>query len=190
MNKVTPFLMFDDQLEAALELYTAVFPPRDRYNALFDQAQFRFVFDPVDDQEDPDVPPSWEWPDELASTRNIFSSTTVRRIDLDFVVGAAVDVTEGDERDRTFPEGTKKVVLTDVDLSIEDTSEPGGGQHIIFKVTGDRAHFFLYQDATELQEGLPVWKIFEWRDEKIGARGGSPLFVELRSWGNVKSLYN
>lgn len=26
MNKVTPFLMFDDQLEAALELYTSIFP--------------------------------------------------------------------------------------------------------------------------------------------------------------------
>ena len=26
MNKVTPFLMFNDQLEAAMELYTATFP--------------------------------------------------------------------------------------------------------------------------------------------------------------------
>jgi predicted 3-demethylubiquinone-9 3-methyltransferase (glyoxalase superfamily) len=26
MNKVTPFLMFDDQLEAAIQLYTAMFP--------------------------------------------------------------------------------------------------------------------------------------------------------------------
>lgn len=26
MNKVTPFLMFDDQLEAAIEFYTATFP--------------------------------------------------------------------------------------------------------------------------------------------------------------------
>ena len=26
MNKVTPFLMFNDQLEAAIELYTATFP--------------------------------------------------------------------------------------------------------------------------------------------------------------------
>jgi predicted 3-demethylubiquinone-9 3-methyltransferase (glyoxalase superfamily) len=26
MNKVTPFLMFNDQLEAAIELYTAIFP--------------------------------------------------------------------------------------------------------------------------------------------------------------------
>ena len=26
MNKVTPFLMFNDQLEAAIELYTSIFP--------------------------------------------------------------------------------------------------------------------------------------------------------------------
>ena len=26
MKKVTPFLMFNDQLEAAMELYTATFP--------------------------------------------------------------------------------------------------------------------------------------------------------------------
>ena len=26
MNKVTPFLMFDDQLEAAMAFYTATFP--------------------------------------------------------------------------------------------------------------------------------------------------------------------
>jgi len=26
VNKVTPFLMFDDQLEAAIEFYTATFP--------------------------------------------------------------------------------------------------------------------------------------------------------------------
>ena len=26
MNKVTPFLMFNDQLEAAIELYTSTFP--------------------------------------------------------------------------------------------------------------------------------------------------------------------
>jgi predicted 3-demethylubiquinone-9 3-methyltransferase (glyoxalase superfamily) len=26
MNKVTPFLMFNDQLEAAIEFYTATFP--------------------------------------------------------------------------------------------------------------------------------------------------------------------
>lgn len=33
MSKVTPFLMFDDQLEAAIELYTTIFPDSEVRNA-------------------------------------------------------------------------------------------------------------------------------------------------------------
>ena len=33
MNKVTPFLMFNDQLEAAIEFYTATFPDSEVRNA-------------------------------------------------------------------------------------------------------------------------------------------------------------
>jgi predicted 3-demethylubiquinone-9 3-methyltransferase (glyoxalase superfamily) len=32
MNKVTPFLMFNDQLEAAIEFYTATFPNSEVHN--------------------------------------------------------------------------------------------------------------------------------------------------------------
>lgn len=34
MSKVTPFLMFDDQLEAAIELYTKTFPDSDASNVV------------------------------------------------------------------------------------------------------------------------------------------------------------
>jgi hypothetical protein len=154
-----------------------------RYSALFDADQFRFVFDPIDVAENPDIPTSWDWPDDLVSTRTMFASPLVERIQLAFFAGAPVEATEPDERDRPFPEGTMKIVLTDVDLDV-DTRDPNGGGNIIFKVTGDRAHFFLYPDMDEIVDGVPVWKIFEWRDEKIGA-----VPTQESSWGEIKFLW-
>lgn len=140
----------------------------DRYKVLFDQEQFMFVFDPVDVQDDPDIPPNWGWAEEENSTRNMFEADLVEKIKLDFVPGLPVDVIESDILERSFPEGTKKVIVTEVALDV-DTRDPDGGENIVFRVSGDQAIFFLYQDG-ELENGLPVWKIFEWRDKKIGAR--------------------
>ena len=38
MNKVTPFLMFNDQLEAAIEFYAATFPNSEPGVCLHEQA--------------------------------------------------------------------------------------------------------------------------------------------------------
>ncbi|MEZ4655565.1 MAG: hypothetical protein R3E12_18750 [Candidatus Eisenbacteria bacterium] len=158
----------------------------DHYKLLFDQSDFQFVFDEQDATEDPDIPESWGWPEEQTSTRNMFESDLVERIQLDFVQGTPVLASETDVRERPFPEGTMKVTISDVDLSV-DTRDPQGGENIIFKVTGDKADFFLYQDLSELQDGLPVWKIFEWRDFKLGPRGSG--FVLETSWGVLKSAW-
>ena len=142
----------------------------DRYSELFDQAGFMFVFDPTDVQTDPDIPPNWDWNEEQNSTRNMFEAELVERIQIDFVRGAPTDPSESDRGERPFPSGTKKVTVTEVELSV-DTRDPAGGENITYKVTGDQAIFFLVQDSVETQEGLPVWKIFEWRDKKIGDEG-------------------
>ena len=52
----------------------------DRYKVLFDQDNFMFVFDPVDVQDDPDIPPNWDWPEEENSTRNMFEAELVERV--------------------------------------------------------------------------------------------------------------
>ena len=141
-----------------------------RYAALFDNSSFVFVFDPTDVQGDPDIPPNWDWNEEQNSTRNMFEAELVERIQIDFVRGAPTDPSESDRGERPFPSGTKKVTVTEVELSV-DTRDPAGGENITYKVTGDQAIFFLVQDSVETQEGLPVWKIFEWRDKKIGDEG-------------------
>lgn len=112
----------------------------------------------------------------------MFESPLVQRIELDFVTGPPTEAVKSDIGERPFPEGTKKVIVTQVALSVE-TREPGG-ENLIYRVAGDQAIFFLYQDPGEVEDGLPMWKIFEWRDMKIGA-----FAVELKSWGGVKSLY-
>jgi hypothetical protein len=76
-----------------------------------------------------------------------------------------------------------KVIATDVSLSV-DVRDPAGVENIRYRVDGDDAIFFLYPDQNEIVDGVPVWKIVEWRDKTIGAP-----FVELKSWGSVKSLY-
>lgn len=140
----------------------------DRYLELFHPA-FNFVFDPQDVIDDPDIPPSWDYNEERSSTRNMFEAELVERITIDFVPGPALDAGEADQGNWPLPSGTKKVIVTAVELNV-DTRDPLGGENIIYRVNGDQAIFFLVQDSTETQEGLPVWKIFEWRDVKIGPR--------------------
>lgn len=156
----------------------------DRYSALFDQANFMFVFDPVDVQEDPDIPPNWDWPEEHNSSRNLFEAELVERIQVDYVPGAPVAVTEPDMGERPFPEGTMKVTVSDVSLDI-DTRDPAGGENIVYRVSGDQAIFFVYPDSVEIVDGVPVWKIFEWRDKKVGAFATSET-----SWGQIKANYH
>jgi hypothetical protein len=167
-----------------------------RYSALFDQDDFMFVFDVQDVYDQPDIPPNWDWPDELVSNRNMFASPLVERIQLDFVVGAPVAVVKEDIGERPFPEGTMKVAVSEVDFTV-DTQDPDGGENLLIKVAGDRAHFFLFPDSNEVVDGIPVWKIFEWRDERIGRGrdGGPPLSTRgahgsiESSWGTIKFIF-
>lgn len=155
-----------------------------RYAALFHD-DFVFVFDPQDVLDDPDIPPSWDWSEERDATTNMFGAALVERIQVNYAVGTPVLADTLDEGIRPFPEGTMKVIVTSVALAV-DTRDPTGGENIIYRVTGDQAIFFLFQDPEEVVDGVPVWKIIEWRDKKIGP---TP-FVELKSWGGVKSLYS
>lgn len=155
----------------------------DRYSRLFDRNNFEFVFDPVDVTTDPDIPPSWDWSEEESSAENLFMAALVETIELEFAVQTPVDASEEDTGNWPFPEGTKKVVATNVKLMI-DTRDPAGGENIVYNVDGDHAIFFIYQDTLDVVEGVPAWKIFEWRDQRIGA-----LAVEIKSWGGVKNLF-
>lgn len=155
-----------------------------RYSALFLHSQFVFLFDPVDVQENPDIPPSWDWSEESSSARNLFEADLVERIELRFLMSDPVLADSLDEVFFPFPEGTMKVLVTDVKLAV-DTRDPTGGENIVYRVDGDQAIFFLCQDPEEIVDGVPVWKIIEWRDKRIG-----PVpFVELKSWGGLKSLF-
>lgn len=139
-----------------------------RYKELFDLDEFMFVFDPIDvNDPDTDIPESWFWPEEETATRNMFEDDLVERIELSFVQGTPANPSESDEEDRPFPEGTKKVIVTEVNLLVDVRQDP---ENVRYEVRGDNAWFFLVQDTTEVQDGLPVWKIFEWRDKTIGSR--------------------
>lgn len=145
----------------------------ERYKELFDLDDFMFVFDPIDvnDPKNP-VPENWGWPEEEASTRNMFEDDLVERIELDFVETAPTNPSESDRGDRPFPEGTKKVIVTEVNLLVDVRQDP---ENLRYVVDGDNAWFFLVQDTTEVQDGLPVWKIFEWRDKTIGTPRPAPV---------------
>lgn len=162
----------------------AAYEARDigRYSALFD-SDFVFVFDPTDVVTDPDIPESWDWTAELAATSNMFESDRVEEVQVDFVIGNPVTADTADVGMREFPEGTMKVIATAVELSV-DNRDPFGGENIIWRVAGDQAIFFLYPDSLEIVDGVPVWKIFEWRDKKIG-----PAPTIETTWGQIKAAY-
>lgn len=170
-------------LQELIEAYQA--RDIDRYAALFDPDSFLFVFDPIDANDpDTDIPPNWGWEDEESASRHMFQDQLVERIEVDFVIGAPEPATKQDVGERPFPEGTMKVVVTEVKLKV-DVRDPAGGEGLRYQVDGDNAIFFLYPDPNGIVDGVPVWKIVEWRDKTIGGL----LFVELKSWGGVKSLY-
>ena len=154
-----------------------------RYAALFDDSSFVFVFDPTDVQGDPDIPPNWDWNEERNATTNMFGANLVQRIQLDYVVGTPVLADTLDEGIRPFPEGTMKVIVTNVELSV-DTRDPAGGENIIYRVGGVQETFFLYPDSLETVDGVPAWKIFEWRERKVG-----PIPTIDTTWGAVKNNY-
>jgi hypothetical protein len=168
-------------LQELLAAYTA--GDIHRYATLFDQADFMFVFDPMDVQNDQDIPPTWTWPEELNSATNLFEAELVESIQVSYVVGTPVLPSKEDAGQRPFPEGTVKVIASAVRVGI-DTRDPLGGENIIYMVTGDQATFFLRPDTTEIVDGVPVWKIFEWRDKRLGS-----LATIESTWGLIKANY-
>ncbi len=134
------------------------------YEKLFDHNVFEFVFDPLDVQEDQDLPPFWLWDEERESTKNMFESELVLEIRLEYIPGTAVAVDEGDD----VPDLTwTKVEVTNVELEVE-TRDPLGGENIIYKVSGDRAIYFFKSYDDELVDGQPTVRIVEWRDQRTG----------------------
>ena len=154
-----------------------------RYAALFDNSSFVFVFDPTDVQGDPDIPPNWDWNEEENATRNMFEASLVERIELNFRTQSPTPATEQDLGERPFPPGTMKLLATEVELSV-DTRDPAGGENIIYRVGGVQETFFLYPDSLETVDGVPAWKIFEWRERKVG-----PIPTIDTTWGAVKNNY-
>ncbi|MCA9728985.1 MAG: hypothetical protein R3E12_13630 [Candidatus Eisenbacteria bacterium] len=154
-----------------------------RYGRLFDQENFVFVFDERDVAENPGIPTSWDWSLEEVASRNMFQSDLVVGIASEFEVEDPVAATTQDERDRSFPAGTVKVAIADVSLAVENR-DPFGGENLFYRVTGDGAFFFLYPDSSEIVDDVPVWKIFEWRDDRL-------FFfpTELKSWGAIKYVF-
>ena len=154
----------------------------DRYSALFN-SDFVFVFDPTDVLENPDLPQNWDWSAEHNATRNMFEADLVERIQVDFIVGTPALPDTHDVGTREFPEGTMKVLVTEVELSV-DSRDPAGGENIIYRCNGDQAMFFLYPDTLEVVDGVPAWKIFEWRDRRIEAVPTIGV-----TWGRIKAHY-
>lgn len=172
------------QLSSMLDRFRTSYVGRDleTYADLF-REDFRFVFDPQDVAENPDIPDYWFWHDEMQSTGNMFEEDLIKSISLDFVAGTDVPATEGDEGNWEFPPGTRKVTLSEVELRVV-MIDPDGGEDIVYQVTGDQAVLFLVHDALDLAGSWRGWKILEWRDRRIGA---APT-IDL-SWGQVKNLF-
>jgi len=137
----------------------------DRYSGLFDTVQYTFRFDRTDVENDPDLDPSWGWPEELTSTKNMFESELVLGITLDFVKGDTEFARESDGEGVSLE--WRKVICTEIELEI-DTIDPDGGENIIYKVAGDRAMYFFETYPEELIDGQPRWRIVEWRDIRVG----------------------
>jgi hypothetical protein len=161
----------------------------DRYAALFDQNDFRFVFDTTAVAENPGLPVDWGWPGERQATIGLFTSPLVERIELGFLSDDPVPATAHDIDDRPFPSTTMKVTLRAVSRFVE-TKDPNGGEIIIYQVDGDQADFFIYSDSTDLVDGLPLWKIFEWHDRRVGGRPRSDLPPIEVTWGSIKSVFS
>lgn len=139
---------------------------------------FHFVFDPQDVVETPGMPVEWSLSDELRSTRNMFEDSLVERTQVDFVIHDPAMATLADAYLHPFPPGTMKVTLQETEIRI-DARDPEGGENIVYAVSGGIATVFLAPDSTEMICELPVWRIVEWRDRRIGNF----------SWGQVKWAY-
>ena len=151
---------------------------RDLFEQLFDPEDFSFRFDPLDLQENPDLPVSWSWPEEWTATRNMFDSDDVLDIRLDYQLGPVLEV----EEDDVVPLDWMKMTVTDVHLELE-WQPADGGDPVVFFVDGDRGQFFF--KPVEVS-GRTTWPIAEWRDIRVGAAGAA---TEDRSWGYLKSLF-
>ena len=169
--------------EAVIRNFRNAYERRDleAYEACLDLVEFAFRFDPVDVQDQPDLPVFWGATQELAVTRNLFHSGAVFDIALSYVPGVVRDVDESDggQIDLSW----KKMTVTDVQLDVTVGNPSDPTDDVIYRVSGDRALFFFSLDESGSE---PVWRLAEWRDIRIG---GTPLTVLQMSWGEVKSRF-
>lgn len=178
-----PVLSLAEQIIGEIE---AAYETRDleAYARLFDEKHFVFVFDPIDVLDDPDIPPSWPWPDEAAAHRNLFESDLVVGIDLDWESVQNLPVAGQEVLGEPLPPGTREIVVSGVYLAVE-MMNPDGGENLLFEVEGDRAHFFVARDTGASALGPSAqWRILRWEDERI-----DNLAVSERSWGRLKVLF-
>lgn len=143
------------------------------YERLFDPVEFKFVFDPIDLDGSPDLPPFWGWADERRVHERMFESEDVLDIRLSFVKGTVQNAEESDgqEIDLTW----KKMYITGVELEVETRNPDDPTDNIIYKVSGDRALYFFKEYPEELVDDgnggqRPIWRITEWRDQRVGVR--------------------
>lgn len=144
---------------------------------------FIFVLDPLAVDENPDLPSSWGANVDVDAVSNMFRGDDAIAISLQFEPTPAV---APDAEDGAFPEGTLKVKLTNVDLSVT-VRDPSGGDPITFAIEDDEAILFLAPHPTRQHAGQPVWQLIRWQDVRIPDPTPYPD-IEF-SWGQIKALF-
>lgn len=151
------------------------------FETLCDSDAFRFVFDPIDVEEIPDLPAFWEWPDESLATAHLFADGDVSSISC--TITPLDSPRRADPSDDPLHPGSV-ILLVQYELTVETEVN---GEPIVLDASG-RAVFFLLPtptpDGNAPHLGDTDWKIVEWRDIRLG---GS--VTEEASWGSVKALF-
>jgi len=124
---------------------------------------FTFVFNErdINDPSNP-TPPQWARVDELESTRNIFETDLIDRIELSFVQDAA------ESADDEFP-GANKVQMHEIYLRL-DTRKPDGSPLQQVVNSGLATFYFRTSDSATASDGKPLVSIFRWVDGGLGTK--------------------
>lgn len=173
----------------------------DEYARLFHKGDFYFAFAQVDRDQNPDVPPRWNWTAEKESADGLFESALVSTIRCNVSTrDTAVPATAADELGRPDLQGVLKVRVREARLEVDTVDPQGGG--LTLQVDGDAQEFFIaLDDHDAFAPQHAVWKIVYWKDRAIatgrGGRGeGGKAFSSSKSagtqtttWGQVKRSF-
>ncbi len=138
----------------------------EQYRELF-SGDFQFVFSPIDviDPENP-TPRNWPLENEVASTRHMFESDLVDKIELTFQHSDTTDSSN------EYP-GTWKIIVTEIQLRVYTRKD---GEPLTLLVPQGTGVFYFRKSSENL------WKIVRWED----APGGK---VQHSTWGHIKNVY-